>query len=301
MSKEVRTGLFAVIVLAATLFTVEYLKGKDIFSRTDTYYIIYPSVEGIDVSTAVTVGGYAAGRVSDVIYNRESGDYTVEISVSRNFPIPKDSRMDIYSSDILGTKKIKAVMGHSGTIAVSGDTLQGGIETDMLSSLAESIEPVALGLDTLVRSLNRTAESAKLILSDDNRGRIDGILQKIEDMTESLCVLADTVKGKSPEISEIISRLHSISSSLDSAAASAAVTVSNAEDITASLRDAGLNETVDSLRSLVIKLQDPSGSIGRLVTSDSLHNSLTRLTNDFDSLVRGIKEDPKKYIKISVF
>ena len=198
MSKEVRTGLFAVIVLAATLFTVEYLKGKDIFSRTDTYYIIYPSVEGIDVSTAVTVGGYAAGRVSDVIYNRESGDYTVEISVSRNFPIPKDSRMDIYSSDILGTKKIKAVMGHSGTIAVSGDTLQGGIETDMLSSLAESIEPVALGLDTLVRSLNRTAESAKLILSDDNRGRIDGILQKIEDMTESLCVLADTVKGKSP-------------------------------------------------------------------------------------------------------
>ena len=224
MSKEVRTGLFAVIVLAATLFTVEYLKGKDIFSRTDTYYIIYPSVEGIDVSTAVTVGGYAAGRVSDVIYNRESGDYTVEISVSRNFPIPKDSRMDIYSSDILGTKKIKAVMGHSGTIAVSGDTLQGGIETDMLSSLAESIEPVALGLDTLVRSLNRTAESAKLILSDDNRGRIDGILQKIEDMTESLCVLADTVKGKSPEISEIISRLHSISSSLDSAAASAAVT-----------------------------------------------------------------------------
>ena len=301
MSKEVRTGLFAVIVLAATLFTVEYLKGKDIFSRTDTYYIIYPSVEGIDVSTAVTVGGYAAGRVSDVIYNRESGDYTVEISVSRNFPIPKDSRMDIYSSDILGTKKIKAVMGHSGTIAVSGDTLQGGIETDMLSSLAESIEPVALGLDTLVRSLNRTAESAKLILSDDNRGRIDGILQKIEDMTESLCVLADTVKGKSPEISEIISRLHSISSSLDSAAASAAVTVSNAEDITASLRDAGLNETVDSLRSLVIKLQDPAGRIGRLVTSDSLHNSLTRLTNDLDSLVRGIKEDPKKYIKISVF
>lgn len=40
MRKEVKTGLYAVIVIAVTLIAVEFLKGKDIFSRTDTYYII---------------------------------------------------------------------------------------------------------------------------------------------------------------------------------------------------------------------------------------------------------------------
>ena len=82
MRKEIKTGLFAVIILAATLFTVEYLKGKDVFSKTTTYYIIYPSVDGLEVSTAVTAGGYQAGRVSGLSYNRESMDYTVEVSIS---------------------------------------------------------------------------------------------------------------------------------------------------------------------------------------------------------------------------
>ena len=80
MRKEVKTGLFAVIVLAAALFTVEYLKGRDLFSDTRTYYIRYPYVDGLQVSTAVTVGGFAAGRVSDISYNRETMDYTVEVS-----------------------------------------------------------------------------------------------------------------------------------------------------------------------------------------------------------------------------
>ena len=78
MRKEVKTGLYAVIVITVTLIAVEFLKGKDIFSKTDTYYIIYPSVDGVDVSTAVTVGGYTAGRVSDVEYNPERMDWVNE-------------------------------------------------------------------------------------------------------------------------------------------------------------------------------------------------------------------------------
>ena len=206
MRIEVKTGLYAVIIIAATLFIVEFLRGKDIFSKNNTYYIIYPSVDGIEVSTAVTVGGFPAGRISEIQYNRESADYTVQVSISRQFSIPEDSRMLIYSSDILGTKKIKVAAGTSSVPASAGDTLTGGFEADMLSTLAGSISPVAAGLD--------------------------------------------------------------------SAAASAGNTLANAEEITAGLRDAGLGAAVDSI---------------------------TRLSNDLDSLIRGIKEDPKMYIKISVF
>lgn len=301
MKKEIKTGLFAVIVVAAALFVVEYLKGKDIFSKTDTYHIIYPTVDGIDISTAVTVGGYAAGRVSGLKYNQQTMDYTVTVSVSREFTFPEDSRMEVYSSDIMGTRKIKVVAGKSETRAASGDTLEGIIGSDMLSSLAGSIEPVAVSLDTLVHNLNRTVISVNRVLNEENSNRINGIIRNLETMADGLGAIADTVKDKSPEISRLIVRLHSISERLDSASASAAATVSNTEAITASLKDAGLGEAVDSLRSLLVKIQDPSGSIGKLLTTDSLYNSITRLSNDIDSLVRGIENDPKKYIKISVF
>ena len=301
MRKEVRIGLFAAAVTAAAVFTVEFLKGKDIFSKTDTYYIIYPSVDGVDVSTAVTVGGYTAGRVSDVEYNPEAMNYTVTVSVSREFTFPDDSRMEVYSSDIMGTRKIRIAAGNSNTTAASGDTIRGVIEPDILSSLAGSIEPVAAGLDTLVRGLNRTAESVNLILDKNSRDRINSILGNMEAITEDLSLIAGTFRDKNPEIRQIITRLSSISARLDSAAVSAAGTLDNAEAVTASLRDARIGETVESIHSLVLKLQDPSGSLGRLIVSDSLYNSLTQLSSDLDSLVRKIEDDPKKYIKISVF
>lgn len=301
MRKEVRIGLFAAAVTAAAVFTVEFLKGKDIFSKTDTYYIIYPSVDGVDVSTAVTVGGYTAGRVSDVEYNPETMNYTVTVSVSREFTFPDDSRMEVYSSDIMGTRKIRIAAGSSNTTAESGDTIRGVIEPDILSSLAGSIEPVAAGLDTLVRGLNRTVESVNLILDENSRDRINSILGNMEAITENLSLTASTFRDKNPEIRQIITRLSSISARLDSAAVSAAGTLDNAEAVTASLRDARIGETVESIHSLVLKLQDPSGSLGRLIVSDSLYNSLTQLSNDLDSLVRKIEDDPKRYIKISVF
>ena len=301
MRIEVKTGLYAVIIIAATLFIVEFLRGKDIFSKNNTYYIIYPSVDGIEVSTAVTVGGFPAGRISEIQYNRESADYTVQVSISRQFSIPEDSRMVIYSSDILGTKKIKVAAGTSSVPASAGDTLTGGFEADMLSTLAGSISPVAAGLDTLIQNLNTAVTSVNLLLSESNREQVSALLSTLSSTADDLSVLSGTLRDRSPEISDIILRLNSISAALDSVAASAGNTLANAEEITAGLRDAGLGAAVDSIRILTGKLQDPSGSIGRLITSDSLYNSITRLSNDLDSLIRGIKEDPKKYIKISVF
>ena len=301
MRIEVKTGLYAVIIIAATLFIVEFLRGKDIFSKNNTYFIIYPSVDGIEVSTAVTVGGFPAGRISEIQYNRESADYTVQVSISRQFSIPEDSRMVIYSSDILGTKKIKVAAGTSSVPASAGDTLTGGFEADMLSTLAGSISPVAAGLDTLIQNLNTAVTSVNLILSESNREQVSALLSTLSSTADDLSALSGTLRDRSPEISDIILRLNSISAALDSAAASAGNTLANAEEITAGLRDAGLGAAVDSIRILTGRLQDPSGSIGRLITSDSLYNSITRLSNDLDSLIRGIKEDPKKYIKISVF
>ena len=301
MRIEVKTGLYAVIIIAATLFIVEFLRGKDIFSKNNTYYIIYPSVDGIEVSTEVTVGGFPAGRISEIQYNRESADYTVQVSISRQFSIPEDSKMVVYSSDILGTKKIKVAAGTSSVPASAGDTLTGGFEADMLSTLAGSISPVAAGLDTLIQNLNTAVTSVNLLLSDSNREQVSALLSTLSSTADDLSVLSGTLRDRSPEISDIILRLNSISAALDSVAASAGNTLANAEEITAGLRDAGLGAAVDSIRILTGRLQDPSGSIGRLITSDSLYNSITRLSNDLDSLIRGIKEDPKKYIKISVF
>ena len=294
MRKEIKTGVFAVIVLAVALFMIEFLKGKDIFSRNNTYYIIYPSVEGLSVSTGVTVGGYAAGIVSDIVYNRQTMDYTVSASISREFDIPKDSYIEVYSSDILGTRKLRVRMGSSSVMASSGDTLRGCVEADMLSAITGS-------LDSLMRSIGTTVESVNLILDEENRTEVRQLLKRLNSTAGNLDRVSAMLQSKSPDIETLLSNLSSISATLDSAATAINGTAANAEAITASLKEADLTGMTDSIRSLAGRLQDPDGSIGKLMSSDSLYNALTALSNDLDSLVNNIRKDPKKYIKISIF
>lgn len=294
MRKEIKIGVFAVIVLAVALFMIEFLKGKDIFSRNNTYYIIYPSVEGLSISTGITVGGYAAGVISDIAYNRQTMDYTVSASVSREFDIPEDSFIEIYSSDILGTKKLRVKMGSSPVMATSGDTLRGCMETDMLSS-------VTGGLDSLMRSIGTTVESVNLILNEENRAEFRLLLKRLNSTAGNLDNISSMLQGKSPDIETLLSNLSSISATLDSAATAISGTAANAEAITASLNEADLKGMTDSIRSLAGRLQSPDGSIGKLMRSDSLYNTLTALSSDLDSLVNNIRKDPKKYIKISIF
>ena len=294
MRKEIKTGLFAVIVLAVALFMIEFLKGKDIFSRNNTYYIIYPSVEGLSVSTGVTVGGYAAGIVSDIVYNRQTMDYTVSASISREFDIPKDSYIEVYSSDILGTRKLRVRMGSSSVMASSGDTLRGCVEADMLSAITGS-------LDSLMRSIGTTVESVNLILDEENRTEVRQLLKRLNSTAGNLDRVSAMLQSKSPDIETLLSNLSSISATLDSAATAINGTAANAEAITASLKEADLTGMTDTIRSLAGRLQDPDGSIGKLMSSDSLYNALTALSNDLDSLVNNIRKDPKKYIKISIF
>ena len=294
MRKEIKTGLFAVIVLAVALFMIEFLKGKDIFSRNNTYYIIYPSVEGLSVSTGITVGGYAAGIISDIEYNRQTMNYTVSASISREFDIPKDSYIEVYSSDILGTRKLRVRMGASSVMASSGDTLRGCVEADMLSSITGS-------LDSLMRSIGTTVESVNLILDEENRAEVRQLLKRLNSTAGNLDRVSAMLQSKSPDIETLLSNLSSISATLDSAATAISGTAANAEAITASLNEADLKGMTDSIRSLAGRLQSPDGSIGKLMRSDSLYNTLTALSSDLDSLVNSIRRDPKKYIKISIF
>ena len=294
MRKEIKTGLFAVIVLAVVLFMIEFLKGRDIFSRNNTYYIIYPSVEGLSVSTGVTVGGYAAGIVSNIAYNRQTMDYTVSASISREFEIPEDSYIEIYSADILGTRKLRVRMGSSSVMASSADTLRGCMETDMITSITGS-------LDSLMKSIGTTVESVNLILDEENRSEVRQLLKRLNNTAGNLDKVSAMLQSKSPDIETLLSNLSSISTTLDSAVTAISGTAANAEAVTASLREADLAGMTDSIRSLAGRLQDPDGSIGKLMDSDSLYNALTALSNDLDSLVNNIRKDPKKYIKISIF
>lgn len=289
LRKETRTGIFVILVLAISFVMIEFLKGKDVFSSSHEFHVFYPEIDGIGQSTSVTVLGYDAGKVTSVTYNPELRNYTIGFSVSEEYSVPSDSYVAVYSSDILGTKKLKLVLGTSLTEAEEGDTLPGIYEQDMISALLSSLAPTKDRIDSLLANLDRTVSNVNTILDDGMQMKIDRILENLSSATGHLDSMTYSLSGSAPEIGRILMNVDTLSETLKHSAVPLESTVTS------------LKSTLDSLQVLIAAVRNPEGSIGKLTTSDSLYNSIHSLTADLDSLVKRIEKDPKKYIKISVF
>ena len=113
--------------------------------------------------------------------------------------------------------------------------------------------------------------------------------------------IASSVNGKSEEIAAFIDNLESLSSKLGSVMASADTLINGANEAVATLNESDIEGLVLSFRNLLDNINDPDGSIGKLLVDGSVYDSVEELLTDVDILIKKIQENPKKYLKISVF
>ena len=118
MSKELKIGIFTVSILIVSFFLINYLRGEDIFNREMELSSRFENVEGLVPSAPVFIKGYKAGKVSEVVYDSENEDFEVLCSIKKEFQIPADSKMTIYSVDIMGGKGIRIDLGTSVSLSL---------------------------------------------------------------------------------------------------------------------------------------------------------------------------------------
>lgn len=301
LSRMQAIGLFVLLTLIATFAVINFLRGEDIFNRSSSYYAVYDQVDGLTVTGPVYLRGYKVGMVEDITYNPQQNNFEVELKVKSQFEIPANSTAEVYSADIMGARAVRINIGDSRQILESGDTLASAIQPDMISTVMGQIEPLKEQAVELMATMNRTLESVDKLLDSTSRAEIQSSLKHLNSTLANAASLSRTLDNISPELVEIVKNLEVLSKGLGESTDEIKGSLENVNAITSSLSKAELDKTIESLRNLSEKLQDPNGSVGKLLSTDSLHNAVNTLINDVDKLVKGISENPKKYIKVSVF
>ena len=300
-SKEFKIGGFVVVVLVVSFFVINYLRGVDIFNREIEVSSRFDDLEGLVESAPVYIKGYKAGKVSDVSYSPEDSGFTVTCSISKEFAVPADSRMVIYGVDIMGGKGIRIDLGESEQMVPDGGVLQGDCEADMLSSLADGLTPLLSKVNTTLDSLAVTVSSVNQTLSEQNRISISNTLRHLEMTMADVSGIAEGLGGRSEQINAFVDDLGDIADRIVVLTEKADTLVGNLAGITGSVSEADIRELVSSFKMLLENINDPDGTVGKLLVDDSVYDSLDSLLSDVDSLVNKIQENPRKYIKISVF
>ena len=300
-SKELKIGVFVVVVLTASFFLINYLRGEDIMNREIELVSQYDNVEGLVASAPVFIKGYKAGKVSEVVYQPESGNFKVTCSIKKEFAIPEDSRMTIYAVDIMGGKGVRIDLGSSDDMAKDGDMLQPAFEPGLMDGLSAGIGPLLDKVNHTLDSLAVTVSGVNRVLSEKNTASISRTVAHLERTMADVSQVVANVEGKSKELDQFVDALSAFAGKLDGLAAKVDTTMTGVKDFVGTLNESDIDSLVVSFRELLENINDPNGTIGKLLNDGSVYDSVDSLLNDVDTLVRKIQENPKKYIRISVF
>ena len=301
LSNEVRLGM--VIFAAVIVFVggVIYLKGVDFQKREYTLTILYNNVNGLQEGNPITVAGMAVGKVQDLKLIGTAIAVTVQVQNKVQFPI--DSKAFIKSSSLMGGKLIAITPGVDSAMLHNGDTLTGSYEAD-LTELTSTLAPISSNVLGILERVNTTFD-------DKTRHNIQGILADVNHSSEELEHIIhaegerlDFAIGNFGVFSSNLSRfalnLDTIALSqrtnLDTSMASIRVVAENLHQASENLKS-----TTQSLDVVLNKIQKGQGTLGKLVHEEKLYDDIDSLAWNLNLLVKDLRENPGRYVKVSVF
>jgi phospholipid/cholesterol/gamma-HCH transport system substrate-binding protein len=307
ISNETKIGVLTVIAIAILILGYSYLSGNDVFSRSNKFYAIYNSVDGLSVSKPVLVNGFQIGRVSKMTLWPD-GRTVVEFKIDPQYNVPSNTHARLISTDLLGGKAISFDYGNSKIYAQNKDTLS----ADIQGSLAESLQPIQMKAENLISKMDSSLAAINKIMNPNFQKNVDrsftsiaNSLQTLEGTTKKIDAL---VGGQSEHINGILGNAEVVSDNLKNSTGQLTGVVTNFKTVSDDLASANIKQTLDNankalaeLQASIAKINNGNGSLGLLINDDKLYHNLNNATANMDSLFIDLKAHPKRYVHFSVF
>lgn len=289
INNELKIGFWAIIAIVVFFLGTNYLKGIHTFGNGQVFYLSADKVNGLDVSSHITLHGLKVGMVRSMEYDKISDRVFVTLNIyDDDMKIPADSKFTI-AADLLGTSEVVLTLGETNLYLVSGDTIIAPVSEagllDKADPIVEQVNQLMPKIDTLVSGINVLV----------NESRLHESLLEIHTMTQHLNTTVNEFNRLlKKDVPGLLNNLESVTANFDSIA----VQIREA-DVKQILDQT--NSTIANVNQLLTTIQTQESTVSKLIQTDELHNQLTTVIADMDSLLNDIKENPKRYIHIKVF
>ena len=298
-TKEVKTALLALVAILLFIFGYSFLKGKNWFDSSRTFYAVYNDVEGLTPSSPVTINGLKVGNVSKIGFLNDTGKLLVSFTVDTDLPFSPKSIAQIYGGGLIGGKSMAIIPKYDrNNLAVEGDTLESAIEEGLLELVNERLTPLQEKVEKAIVSTDSLINSFNEVMNPETRKNLK---ESIEDLSLTVASLKSSARSADNILTEN-------SSKIDTAMTNFAAVSQNLKQFSGKVNEIELQKISDDLETTVANLQtvseklnDGEGTAALLINDPSVYNNLERATKQLDELIQDVKLNPKRYVHFSVF
>lgn len=311
--KEVIIGLLVLLALVLLFWGLNFLKGKNFLSEERVFYGVYTNIEGLVKTNPVMINGLHVGQVKDMYFDPSgTNKVIVEFFLTNEVGVPANSVARIYSSDLLGSKAVEIKLGNSPELAQPGDTLFTDVEISLKEEVNRQVQPIKRKAEDLILSIDSVITVVQYVFNRATRENLNKSFESIAnafDNLESTTYSVDTlVTTQKRRIERIMENIESITLNLKNNQENFNNIMANLSSLSDSLAKARVSETLLSVNNamnevttIANRINNGEGSLGLLVNNDSLYIELEKSARDLNLLLEDIKNNPRKYVKFSVF
>ncbi|MCC5905672.1 MAG: MCE family protein [Balneolaceae bacterium] len=298
-SNEVKVGITVFLAFVVAIIGFRFMRDVPIFRQSMEISTTFDRADGISSGSLVYIKGVRVGSVNRIQLTREN-NVRVNMRIDTDVPIPDNSTARLTSLGIVEGKSIVIDLGTSGRYLVSGDEISGMYEETMMEVLGQKGEELGDDVSNAIYELNQFLRQLNATLDDDTRTTLDQTLRSTQEVTGSI---AEILQGKKDEIdqaiasgSHMISQLDTLVTDnrprVDSLMSSIEENVSELAKVRIELETATAN-----LNNILEKIDHGEGTLGKLVNDPSIYENLDSLTIELNNLVKGINENPGRYLR----
>ena len=159
-------------------------------------------------------------------------------------------------------------------------------------------------VDSVSVNVTRLLRNANTFLGPEFKGSIKGSLSNVQEITQQL---KTTLNRESRQLHQVMANMDSVLNNIQDISASEkekiSTTLLNLERMSVALNTMmdKLQTTTTSLDNILARIERGEGTVGKLLRDDKLYDDMDRLFVNLDGLVSDLKENPKKYLGISIF
>ncbi len=279
-----------------------YLRGLDVFSPLNTYYVKYNNISGLSKGDRVILNGLNVGTVLERKFSTDTyNEILVTLAIDKTIRMKEGTVARLAKPDILGGLEVQLILNQSGArVLESGDFLGGEIDrgiaemiteeglsaanslNSVVNKISEVLEPFASRADTIALAIdNFKYFSDKLVyMTDSVNMAMEQVKLRIDYVTDSMVAAMGGVTPLLAEYTKLGEKM-------------------NAIDIESRLMR--MDSVLLGTQEFIGRLNSNEGTLGKLMTNDSLYNALNSSMTDLDSLFIDLRENPKRYVHFSIF
>ena len=289
-TKEAKIGLVSIVSLALLYLGINYLKGVNLFKPVNHYYVAFSNVKGVTVSSPVFVEGFKVGLVREISYDYDTtGKISVLVSLEDKMRINKGSYITVVNSFLGGAELHIHLNTFVDDYFHSGDTIEGRMEADMMTSVQENLLPgieqmmpkldsILGGLQTLV---NHPALTQSLAHVEQTTASLEHSSRRLDQLlAKDVPVIVENLKGITTNFESVSGQLKEL-------------------DLAGTMRS--VNATLANLKLTTDKLNSADNSLGLLLNDRQLYDNLNGTMENASLLLLDLREHPKRYVHFSLF